>query len=193
MVASTRGCGSSSHEGLFSMPSRRSLADRRSDYRQWASDDGRLALRLPERALDDILDACRKSGQAETGGILVGRYSADLAVAAVTHVSPPPPDTTAGPTWLRRGIVGLESWLARLWTRDARHYLGEWHFHPFSSPQPSGRDLAQMRVIGKSTRYQCRTPILLIVGGDPRGEWCIHVEVIDKTGRRYHLEEVHLG
>jgi hypothetical protein len=108
----------------------------------------------------------------------------------VTHASPPPPDTTAGPTWLRRGIVGLESWLARLWTRDGRHYLGEWHFHPFSSPQPSGRDLAQMRVIAKSARYQCPTPVLLIVGGDPQGQWRIHVEVIDETGRRYHLKDV---
>lgn len=172
------------------MPSRRSLADCRSDCPQWASDDGRFALRLPEHALNAIFYACRKSGQAETGGILVGRYSADLVVANVTHASPPPPDSTAGPTWLRRGIVGLESWLARLWTRDARHYLGEWHFHPFSSPQPSGRDLAQMRVIAKSTRYHCRTPILVIVGGDPQGQWSIHVEVLDVTGRRYHLKEV---
>jgi hypothetical protein len=85
--------------------------------------------------------------------------------------------------------VGLEVWLARLWTRDASYYVGEWHFHPYSRPQPSDRDLAQMQVIAKSTRYQCPTPILLIVGGDPKGEWCIHVEVLDETGRRYHLEE----
>ena len=172
------------------MRRRSSLADRDAACRQWASDDGRFALRLSQRALDAILDACRKGGRVETGGILVGRYSADLAVAVVTHASPPPPDTTAGPTWLRRGIVGLESWLARLWTRHARHYLGEWHFHPFSTPQPSGRDIAQMRVIAKSTRYQCRTPVLLIVGGDPQGEWCTHVEVLDETGRRYRLKTV---
>lgn len=172
------------------MRTRRPRVDDQPGWRQWTSDDGRFALRLPDRALLTILEACRKSGHFETGGILVGRYSADSSVAVVTDASPPPADTSAGPAWLKRGVVGLEGWLRRLWKHDARHYLGEWHFHPFSSPQPSGRDLAQMREIAKSSKYQCQTPILLILGGNPSGSWSIHVEVLEGEAGRYRLVDV---
>ena len=35
--------------------------------------------------------------------------------------------------------------------------------------------------------YQCAEPILLILGGDPRGAWKLHVEVHTRRGERHEL------
>jgi Prokaryotic homologs of the JAB domain len=109
--------------------------------------------------------------------------------ALVADASGPPPDSKFGFAWLVRGIAGLATMLANAWRRDGKHYVGEWHFHPYSSPGPSGRDRDQMRKIARDDRYQCADPVLLIVGGDPAGTWSLHVEVHGRDGTWVQLKQ----
>ncbi len=51
--------------------------------------DGMYGLLIEEQVLRDLDRMCRDSGSVETGGILVGRYSEDLAVAIAREVTPP--------------------------------------------------------------------------------------------------------
>lgn len=131
----------------------------------YRSDDGRFAIRLGPAVVEQLSRMCLAAGSNETGGILVGCYSRNLAVAEVTAVSGPPTDSRAGRTWFERGVRGVGDWLVRLW-RQKRYYLGEWHFHPSAAPDPSGTDVEQMRKIASSDGYQCPEPLLVIVGGD---------------------------
>ncbi len=160
------------------------MAEAPSDY--WTQ-DGRFGVRIERRAVESIVADCARSGRRETGGILVGRYSDDRRLALVLSASSPPPDNRAGGFWLLRGVRGLQSWLEGLWKKDGTHYLGEWHFHPFAAPIPSRQDVSQMRRIASTESYQCAEPILLILGGDPRGSWKLHVEVHTRRGERHQL------
>ncbi len=139
--------------------------------------DGRLGMDLPPGQLDRMLELCRSAGGVETGGILVGHYSGNHAVAIVTDVSNAPGDSTHSRTRFRRGVRGLQQWINRLWRQSQGFYLGEWHFHPFASPQPSPCDLEQIEEIAGAPVYSCPEPLLVIIGGDPREAWGYRVFV----------------
>ncbi|MEW5993083.1 MAG: Mov34/MPN/PAD-1 family protein [Candidatus Zixiibacteriota bacterium] len=111
-----------------------------------------------------MLAECSRRGTVETGGILAGRYDAQLRIANVAIATAPPPDSRSGHAWFRRGTAGLQSLLEQLW-RTGDYYLGEWHYHPGGAPTPSRQDIDQMRAIASDRRYACPEPVLVICGG----------------------------
>ena len=142
------------------------------------SGDARFRVHVPGATVRRLLHLCRSSGARETGGILVGRYSATLDCARVSAASGPPADSVRGPSWFERGTRGLQAWLERRWTSRGDHYLGEWHFHPYAAPVPSDTDLQQLARIARTVDYRCPEPLLLILGGDPAGRWSISAHVV---------------
>ena len=136
---------------------------RRSKLEFWSS-DGRYGLVVEGEETSVILDLCRESKDKETGGILVGYYSANQRFAIVTAVSKPPSDSRQGRFWFIRGRAGLQKWIDSLWRHKRHYYLGEWHFHPSQQPNPSPTDIRQMKEISESPPYICPEPILLIIG-----------------------------
>lgn len=110
-----------------------------------------------------MLELCNSEAPRETGGILVGRYVDSNRVAKVTEVIGPPPDSTTGLSWFRRGEGNLTERLEALWAEE-KYYLGEWHSHPGMPPRPSGLDRLRMRKIQRDPDYDCAVPVLLILG-----------------------------
>ena len=77
----------------------------------------------------------------------------------------------------------MQDWLSRLWSQHGEYYLGEWHYHPHGAPKPSSIDVDGMKSIAESEQYSCPEPILLIVGGNPHGEWSANMFVwIKRSG-----------
>lgn len=152
---------------------------------EFRSESDALSVRIESAKLADILESCRISAPEETGGILVGFYTNTLDCGVVTDISERPPDSSSGRDWFMRGTVGLQGWLDRLWRRrKRRYYLGEWHFHPGGTAEPSSMDTEQMTKISRSVSYKCPEPMLLLVGGS--GDDCSDVRVyvfIAKNGR----------
>jgi proteasome lid subunit RPN8/RPN11 len=130
--------------------------------------------------MGSILATAVKAGRRETGGILIGRYDADGWMAEVVEATTKPRGSRAGWWWFRRGNAGLRELLSARWC-DGYHYLGEWHFHPGGSSQPSGTDLHSMREISADPAYQCPEPILAIIGGRPTHRWELSVSVTRAT------------
>lgn len=137
---------------------------------KFSSKDQRFKVVVSSTVLEQMVYYAKCSKRIETGGILIGAYSADLDCAMVSLASGPPSDSKAGQTWFYRGVKGLDKLLKKCFANAGTYYLGEWHFHPFASPSPSGQDLAQMKIIASDLRYNCPEPIMLILGGDPSSE-----------------------
>ncbi len=154
---------------------------------KFRSKDLGFGLDIPEKNFSEVLEACIKSGNKETGGILVGVYTPLHDWAIVTAVSRAPADSQQGKTWFFRGVTGLQKWLCSLWNTKREYYLGEWHFHPRHVPQPSFTDVGQMIAIANADSYQCPEPILLIVGDDPKGNWSVRAFVFPKGKSQLEL------
>lgn len=133
--------------------------------RCWQTAGGEYGLSIGDECWATIEQQCSKADRAETGGILIGYYTNDRAIAIVTTVLGPPEDSESGPTWFRRGIAGLSAALRRLWYQERKsYYVGEWHYHPSATVDPSRQDMEQMVSISNASNYQCREPIMLLVG-----------------------------
>lgn len=104
----------------------------------------------------------------ETGGILIGRYEDGGRLGVIEEATDRPNGSLFGAFWFGRGSQGLAELLQDRWL-EGRHYLGEWHFHPGGSPEPSGRDHRTMAGIATTPGYQCDAPLLLILGQDLNG------------------------
>lgn len=154
---------------------------------RFLSADGTTAVSIDNGAAADILEHCRKAGRAETGGILIGRYSELGDRAVVIEASGPPRDSRRFAFAFWRGIVGLRTLLADRWRKTRHHYLGEWHFHPFSSAEPSERHLTQMAAFAADADYRCPRPVLIVIGGDPANEYGVEAVVL-QDGRVIRLE-----
>ena len=157
---------------------------------RYASDDGRFRVSLPSEQMTQMLSYCQAARGIETGGVLAGYYTPTYDCAVVTEVSGPPADSHASRTRFQRGVRGLKQWLASLWNRSQRrYYLGEWHFHPYAAPDPSGDDCKQMREIAVTPEYYCPEPLLIIVGGDPVKDWSLSAHIFSGTGDAYLLKQ----
>jgi integrative and conjugative element protein (TIGR02256 family) len=144
---------------------------------RYSSADGRFGLDVGEKEFSKILKDCQGSDGHETGGILVGKYTKNHDCALTTVITTAPNDSSKKRTTFFRGSEGLSDILGDLWTKKKEYYLGEWHFHPFAVPTPSGIDINQMREIARTTSYKCPEPVMLILGGDPVGEYVVRVFV----------------
>jgi integrative and conjugative element protein (TIGR02256 family) len=138
--------------------------------RAYWSDDRRYGAQIVDELISKMIRLCAQAAGQETGGILVGQYTAALDCAVIRAVSRAPSDSTRGRMWFDRGVR-----VEHLWARDRQYYLGEWHFHPQGAPLPSLTDIRQMEQIAASVNYRCPEPILVIIGGDPPHSWGLRV------------------
>jgi integrative and conjugative element protein (TIGR02256 family) len=131
----------------------------------FSSIDQQFSFELSDSQISYLLDFIKRSRAKETGGILIGKYNRDHSVAIVKKLTGPPKDSSSGFVWFQRGLHGLQQLLERHWVKQ-EYYLGEWHYHPYSSPNPSHQDIQQMKTIALSKPYHCPEPIMMIIGGD---------------------------
>lgn len=127
-----------------------------------------------------LLTLCANAGDTETGGILVGRYGAELNMALVDGISSAPADSVRHAHSFVRGVAGLQTWLNILW-RKGTYYLGEWHYHPGGTPCPSQQDLRQMVAIAQDPSYHCPEPVLLLIGHADVGRYCACAYVVHSS------------
>ncbi len=157
------------------------------NYEAW-SDDAKYGVRIGGTELAAMQRLCCEADTSETGGILVGYYNQNQDCAIVTKCCRAPSDSKCGKHKFYRGGRGLQELLLRLWNaRRRRYYLGEWHYHPHSAPNPSGDDIDQMRRNSEDAKCQCPEPILVIIGGDPGGDAVYRAFVYEKKKKLVEL------
>ncbi|WNG20823.1 Mov34/MPN/PAD-1 family protein [Cystobacter fuscus] len=151
--------------------------------------DGTFAVQLQAHVLRMLDRLCREAGTSETGGILIGRHSDDLTVAIVREATPPPSDSRRGRSWFVRGVSGLRDMLGKKWrAKERTYYIGEWHFHPVDHVEPSGDDFEQMLKISHAKEYDCKEPLLLILGtGQQQGQRSFRAFVCPSDGAPLEL------
>jgi len=126
----------------------------------------------------NLIGECVKAEGTETGGVLIGNYSEDQRVAYVKSATPPPIDSKHYKCDFVRGVSNLKNILDSAWEKG-QYYIGEWHYHPSSSPLPSRTDRKQMMKLANNKKLNCPEPILIIIGGDD-SEWSISMSMYNR-------------
>jgi integrative and conjugative element protein (TIGR02256 family) len=128
----------------------------------------RLSLTAKQQMLTWMRKSERDRGrEIETGGILFGQIDDFLKVIWVTAASGSPSDSIASRTEFvcgTRGVAAM-SMESATQTRGAALFIGMWHTHPGSVPNPSPTDRAAMRKLLGSPEFDGRHFLMLIIGG----------------------------
>lgn len=139
-------------------------------------DNSRLySINLSKEAYKQMLCYCNKANPYETGGVLIGNYSSNQAVANILQITPPPKNSKHAKCNFHRGSSGLKKVLDEVW-KQGQYYLGEWHYHPNASSLPSSLDRSQMIRLSQDKRLNCPEPILIIIGGS-KDNWNLNVRL----------------
>ena len=135
---------------------------------RWRSSCGVYNVEIARRCFRAMQRMAREHLPNEVGTSLVGTYSLDGRKATVTGIAPLAKDSQATRTSFQRGIDGLAQFFKNLFTRyrGRRHYVGEWHSHPYAAPDASRTDDVNQSAIAHDQRVDCAETILVIVGGD---------------------------
>lgn len=129
---------------------------------EFASTGHNVRAQWTNLAWETLGEEVEGKARSETGGVLVGSYRENGTLAIISAATAPPLDSRAGRTWFARGIHGLKPFFRRALTRG-EHYIGEWHFHPGASPEPSPTDMESLRRLALEPGG-ARSPLLAIIG-----------------------------
>lgn len=140
-----------------------------------------FSIDVKDNVIFNITNECINSKNKETGGILIGNYSNKNNVV-INNMTGPPDDSKQSNYSFSRGIDGLTELLENKWD-SGQYYVGEWHLHPNSYPQPSRIDDVQMKKLAHFKLLKCPEPILLIIGGSEDKGWELSVHVYTKDRR----------
>ncbi|MHB1752161.1 MAG: ThiF family adenylyltransferase [Acidiferrobacter sp.] len=149
-------------EAEYSWPSDGIYADARHGYQ----------IRLAPAAKATMLSWIRSSerqraADVETGGVLFGQVDDFLKVIWVSTASGPPPDSTATRNGFVCGTRGVErmnqEFVAR--SHGSVSFIGMWHTHPGSVPEPSPIDQDAMAQLFASPDFLGHHFLMLIVAG----------------------------
>jgi integrative and conjugative element protein (TIGR02256 family) len=77
----------------------------------------------------------------ETGGILIGRGPSAHGLIDIVDVGDPGPEAIRRADAFLRDLQHAQRLADAAWSRNRATWIGEWHTHPRSGPQPSARDL----------------------------------------------------
>ncbi|MEU6449797.1 Mov34/MPN/PAD-1 family protein [Streptomyces sp. NPDC046979] len=96
-------------------------------------------VRLTPAAVHTITTELRTADHTtETGGILLGYHSAD--VATIHHAGTPGPAAVRTPTYFLRDRAHAQMLADQAFAADSSVWIGEWHTHPTGRAAPSARD-----------------------------------------------------
>lgn len=150
-------------------------------------------VKILDEAKASIINEVESPPNTETGGILIG-YVDDSKKAVIVRATAPGPRATKTATWFDRDVDFVQSQLQQSAIEFGTQglYLGEWHSHLETDPEPSPTDIRSLTEIACSSNYATRCPVLLIAGLDTESGkysvlkgWCFQA-----FGRMHKLEIV---
>lgn len=119
------------------------------------------SVKYSDQAISMFDSQIRKFGTIETGGVLMGYLS--QGVLNVEIASDPGPKAIHELTYFRADVNYIDMFIDMEWVNSGGKniYLGEWHTHPQTFPEPSPTDTNSLAEIAETSEEYA---LLLILG-----------------------------
>lgn len=130
---------------------------------------------LTEESFVIIRREAAASGQIETGGILIG-FRNETGNIVVVRATGPGPKAVRTEARFEKDIEYCQQQLIEssqsLGLKG--QYVGEWHYHPTGTNEPSGTDIKSLAEIARQVNYATDEPVMVIVSPDLELAFTIH-------------------
>ncbi len=132
-------------------------------------------VRIEKEAYEFIKSEAAKSEGRETGGVLIG-YMRNAREYIVEEATGPGPKALRTSARFEKDVDYCQNQLIAAFEKHGEKglYLGEWHYHPSGTNQPSGLDVKSMTEIAAQDDYRVDKPILIILSPDCQFALTIH-------------------
>lgn len=132
------------------------------------------------RAIDGEIRSNTRTGSStdETGGLLLGEIDDALQTISIDVATGPPPDSIKSTDQFLCGVEGTEDQCKFYGEKsgNSTNFVGVWHTHPVSMPEPSTVDLEAMAQLLHCQEKTPRHVVMLIVGfAATRPLWRFHL------------------
>jgi len=119
-----------------------------------------------------------ESKEVETGGVLIG-YRTDEGIYVISKASKPGPKAIRTKTIFEKDEEYCQMVLDDAYRElgEKGLYLGEWHYHPTGSNEPSGLDVKSLTEIAAQDNYRIDKPIMIILSPTLEFGITIHDEI----------------
>ncbi len=107
-----------------------------------------------------------RGARVETGGLMFGDIDDSLKTVWLDSATGPPPDSVASERQFLCGVEGTQeiSEARKTASGGSSHFIGIWHTHPVSMPEPSDDDLIAMAELLLNQEKPPRHVLMLIIG-----------------------------
>ena len=132
-------------------------------------------IHILKEVLDFMKQESAESLDVETGGVLVGyRIAGDEYV--IVKASKPGPNAVRTKLRFEKDEEYCQKQLLDAFNElgEKGLYLGEWHYHPSGSNEPSGLDIKSLTEIAAQDNYRIDKPIMVILSRDLEYAITIH-------------------
>ena len=130
----------------------------------------RISPHVAQKMCELAKDSVRTAGEkVETGGLVFGELNEAARVLWVTDVEEPPSDSHASEEHFTCGIEGMKELTEKKsqMSRKSVDYIGSWHTHPTSGPNPSNIDIETVKKNLSQPETKQKMFLLLILSGNP--------------------------
>ena len=130
----------------------------------------RISSHVAQKMCELAKDSVRTAGEkVETGGLVFGELNEAAGVLWVTDVEGPPSDSHASEEHFTCGIEGMKELTKKKsqMFRESVGYIGSWHTHPTSGPNPSNLDIETVEKNLSQPETKQKFFLLLILSGNP--------------------------
>lgn len=128
--------------------------------------DNNTVLEFDQQAISTFDKYKQVPGRQESGGILLGRrFRNKITIETITT---PDSRDKAGFAFFNRSRSKAQDIVNKTWneSKGDKIYLGEWHTHPESCPQPSSTDKRMIRNMLRESIMEIDFLVTVIVGID---------------------------
>jgi integrative and conjugative element protein (TIGR02256 family) len=123
-------------------------------------------------AADRITALAAAAGDGlETGGILLGSDHSPSGPILVRHCGDPGPAAIRRHNYFRRDLAHARALAADAAAADGSVWIGEWHTHGITMPEPSSRDLRTYQKLLDDPQLAFARILAVIVLVGPKASW----------------------
>ena len=124
-------------------------------------------IKLPVEVIEQLKEFIQDEGnKLEAGGIIAGRFIVNSKDIIIDKITKPTVKDTRERFSFIRNQEEHQKIIAQYWknSKGTCNYLGEWHTHPESYPEPSSIDTADWKRHLKKDQFSSRYLYFIIVG-----------------------------